>query len=86
MVNQCKLLLRNLDQFSQLFDSNAATSTKLQLGKGGTKNAPLSGNGMTTSKITINMTKVKNKKTVKKVQKLKEFTSNSHSYLLVILF
>mgnify|MGYP001090588689 CR=1 FL=1 len=30
--------------------------------------------------------KLKNKKTLKKVQKLKEFASNSYSYLQVILF
>ena len=40
----------------------------------------------TTSKITINVAKLKNKKTQKKVQKLRDFASNSYSYLQVILF
>ena len=32
------------------------------------------------------MAKIRNKKTIKKVSKLRDFTSNSYSYLLVILF
>ena len=37
--------------------------------------------GLTSSKITINMAKLKNKKTLKKVRKLRDFASNSYSYL-----
>ena len=37
-------------------------------------------------KITISMAKLKNKKTLKKVKKLREFAGNSFSYLHVILF
>ena len=37
-------------------------------------------------KITISMAKLKNKKTLKKVKKLRDFAGNSFSYLHVILF
>lgn len=82
VIDQCKLLIRNLDQFQQLFDSQSnQNSTKLQLNKLSNKNSAAA-----TSKITINMAKLKNKKTLKKVQKLRDFASNSYSYLQVILF
>ncbi len=35
--------------------------------------------------LQFNVAKVKSKKTAKKVQKLKEFASNSYSYLQVVL-
>lgn len=89
VINQCRLLLSNLEQFSQLFDQNQANCTKLQLSKvapNGKNQNNRMGETSTTGKITINMAKIKNKKTLKKVSKLKDFASNSFSYLQVILF
>lgn len=36
--------------------------------------------------MTINLNKVKNKQIIKKIQKLKDFSSNSYSYLQVVFF
>lgn len=75
-LNQCKSMLDSLNQHLTLFEqSSAAVGTKLQLGKKTQDN-----------RVTINLGKLKNKKTQKKVQKLKEFVANSYSYLQVIFF
>ena len=92
VIDQCKQLLMNLDHFSQFFEQAngnstiAATSTKIQTKPGLGASKRQSVVGATASKITINMAKIRNKKSIKKVSKLRDFTSNSYSYLLVILF
>jgi len=73
-IDYCKLTLEKLTKLLGLFDASCNqvhVGTKIQTKKG----------------MSFNVAgKLKNKKTLKKVQKLKEFANNSYSYLQVILF
>jgi len=69
-VQFCKQTLTKLSRFQSLFDTNPHQQQQ----------------SLKTSKLLqFNVGKLKNKKSQQKVQKLKDFTQNSYSYMQVVL-
>ena len=69
-VQFCKQTLTKLSRFQSLFDTNPQQQQQ----------------SLKTSKLLqFNVGKLKNKKSQQKVQKLRDFTQNSYSYMQVVL-